>query len=171
MQPNRLGRVLGVSARVAAEKLKERAAQAGSTAGTGSRGAQSGSGSPAGVSVAAATGRAAAGVAQAIRGAAVGTQGLPAAKVSEGGRRLARGAGRFGASLWKPFAHATGVLTLEITGIFFLIFTLFFAQHAWQACRTLGWHDRHFVVYTGIGLLFAWFAATSFWRARRKQRG
>lgn len=106
------------------------------------------------------------------RPAASATAALPArANYAEGGRRLARGAGRFGASLWRPFAHATGVLTLEISGVFFALFTLFFVSHAWQIYKLEGWRDRHFAVYVGLGALFAWFAVSSFWRARRKQRG
>lgn len=71
----------------------------------------------------------------------------------------------------KPFAHATGVLTLEITGVFFALFTLFFVEHAWLAYKGPGWRDAHFAVYAALATLFAWFAMSSFWRARRKQRG
>lgn len=149
MEPNRFGRVLGVGARVAAEKLKERAAQ-------GAR--------PANAEPARLAGQGP------VRIANQG-QARPVEMAAEGGRRLARGAGRFGASLWRPFAHATGVLTLEITGVFFVLFTIFFAAHSWQIYKAGGWHDRHLVVYGGFGVLFAWFAVSSFWRARRKQRG
>jgi hypothetical protein len=71
----------------------------------------------------------------------------------------------------KPFAHATGVLTLEITGVFFAMFTLFFVSHAWQVYKKASWRDGHFAVYAVLAVLFAWFAVTSFWRARRKQQG
>jgi hypothetical protein len=150
MQPHRIGRVLGIGARVAADKLRERTAQA---------------------------------TTQPQRPAS--TQPAPAVKtpptaprptvpsapsLAEGSRRMARGAGRFGASVWRPFAHATGVLTLQITGVFFALFTLFFVVHSWQLYKTAGWHDHHLPLYATIALLFAWFAVSSFWRANRKQK-
>jgi hypothetical protein len=87
-----------------------------------------------------------------------------------GSRRLARGAGRFGASIWRPFAHASGVLWLQITGVFFGLFTLFFVVHASQVYRVAGWQDRHEIVYCILAILFGWFAVSSFWRAHRKQK-
>lgn len=178
MQPNRLGRVLGVGARVAAKTLKERAEKA---AAQPPKATQAAASLPATLPIpAAAPSQAAAGPQRASgmpSGAAAGsarsakTRRAPAANYAEGGRRLARGAGRFGASLWRPFAHATGVLTLEISGVFFALFTLFFAIHASQIFRRQGWHDLHFIVYAVFGALFAWFAVSSFWRARRKSRG
>lgn len=151
MQPNRFGRVLGVSARVAAEKLRERTAQTNAAAAR---------------SVAPQTAPA--------RPAAATTPRPPVlpsgAAYREGSRRLARGAGRFGASLWRPFAHATGVLTLQITGVFFAMFTLFFVEHSWQIYKTSGGHDHHLVVYVGFALLFGWFTVSSFWKAKRRQK-
>ncbi|MGC2498592.1 MAG: hypothetical protein WA399_01170, partial [Acidobacteriaceae bacterium] len=89
---------------------------------------------------------------------------------AESGRRVARGAGRFGSALVRPFAHATGVLTLQITGVFFALFTGFFTVHAWQAFKAAGMHDRRVLIYAAFAVLFAWFTATSFWRARAKQK-
>lgn len=145
MRPNRWGRVLGVSTRLAADKLREKAAQAAA--------APSGTSTP---TAAAAPTR---------------VQSPPkAASYAEGAGRLARGAGRFGASMWRPFAHATGVLWLEVTGVFFGMFTLFFVVHASQLYKIAGWHDRHVLAYGAFALLFAWFAVTSFWRAHRRQK-
>ncbi|MFP5229784.1 MAG: hypothetical protein ACLGXA_19395, partial [Acidobacteriota bacterium] len=90
------------------------------------------------------------------------------AAMADGGRRLARGAGRFGASLWKPFAHATSILTLQITGLLFAFFALGFGAKCWQLYKTSGWTDRHLALYLIFAALFAWFAVTSFWRAARK---
>jgi hypothetical protein len=149
MQPNRLGRLLGIGTRVAAGKLRD-----------GTAGA-----------VAAAQ-RSAASQAAATNGSSSSSP-QPTARVAdyaEGSRRLARGAGRFGSALVRPFAHATGVLTLQITGVFFALFTVFFAVHAWQAFKAMGARDRHVLVYLAFALLFAWFTATSFWRARTKQK-
>ena len=143
MQPNRIGRLFGIGTRVAVGKLRD-----------GTAGA-----------VAAAQRSAA------NRATATSASPRPAARIgyAEGSRRVARGAGRFGSALVRPFAHATGVLTLQISGVFFALFTAFFALHAWQAFRALGIHDRHVLVYAAFAVLFAWFTATSFWRARAKQ--
>jgi hypothetical protein len=137
MQPNRVGRLLGIGTRVAAGKLRDGTAQA---------------------------------VAATQRSAATRAATPRSVNYAEGSRRVARGAGRFGASLVRPFAHATGVLTLQITGVFFAIFTLFFAVHAWQAFKAAGAHDRHVLVYMALAVLFAWFTVTSFLRARAKQK-
>ncbi|HEX3661221.1 MAG TPA: hypothetical protein VHU89_07305 [Acidobacteriaceae bacterium] len=146
MQPNRIGRLLGIGTRVAAGKLRD------GTAGAVAAAQRSAASSPA---AAAPSGR---------------RSGASFSGYAEGSRRVARGAGRFGSALVRPFAHATGVLTLQITGVFFALFTIFFAVHAWQAFKALGARDRHVVVYAALALLFAWFTATSFWRARAKQK-
>ncbi|MGB7134916.1 MAG: hypothetical protein WBD46_06490, partial [Acidobacteriaceae bacterium] len=121
MQPNRLGRVLGVGTRIAADKLRQKADQAGSAPAAG-----------AGPAARASSGKA---TISSVTGYA------------EGGRRLARGAGRFGASMWRPFAHATGVLWLQISGVFFGLFTLFFVVHASQVYKAAGWRDHHMIAY------------------------
>jgi hypothetical protein len=150
MRPNRLGRVLGVSTRLAAEKLRQKAEAAASA--------------PAPQPPARTIRPAAASAGQSAAAAVAGSL--------EGGRRLTRGAGRFGAALWRPFAHATGVLWLEISGVFFALFTLFFVVHASQLYKVAGWQDRHLLAYAFFALLFGWFAVTSFWRARsRKKKG
>jgi hypothetical protein len=90
--------------------------------------------------------------------------------MAEGGRRFARGASRFSASLWRPFAHATGILGLQITGVFFALFTMIFAVHSWQLWKSAGLRDHHLPLYAAFAVLFAWFAVSSFWRASRKQK-
>ncbi len=153
MEPNRIGRLLGIGTRVAAEKLRERTAQA-----TANRPAASG------------------GVAAPRAAASAPQSGSPPVKkpsgaaFAENSRRFARGAGRFGSSLWRPFAHATGLLTLQITGVFFALFAVVFCAHSWQLYKGSGWRDHHLPMYAIFGVLFAWFAVSSFWRARRKQK-
>jgi hypothetical protein len=145
MEPNRVGRILGIGTRVVASKLRD---------GT------------AGAAAAVERGRAS-GAAEAVRGAGVASG---SADVTEGSRRLARGAGRFSAALWKPFAHATGMLTLQITGLLFAFFALGFGAKSWQLYRESGWRDHHLPLYAGFGMLFLWFAVSSFWRAGQKRR-
>lgn len=69
----------------------------------------------------------------------------------------------------KPFAHATGILTLQITGLLFAFFALGFGAKSWQLFKDAGWHDHHLALYMGFAVLFSWFAVSSFWRASRKQ--
>jgi hypothetical protein len=144
MQPNRLGRVLGIGARVAADKLRERTAQAASVAPRTSSSLPVAAPSP--------------------------RQNAANAAYAEGARRLARGSRQAGAAFFRPFAHASGILWNQIVGLFFAIFALFFLSHAWQVFRSAGIHDRHLPIYGAIGLIFAWFTASSFWRARKKQQ-
>jgi hypothetical protein len=95
-----------------------------------------------------------------------------AARSAKTGRAVAAGAKNFGKSVWGPFAHAGGVLWLEITGLFFFLFGIFFAQgtyrlrHAWHSSPD---HTR-FLVYAAVTLVFFYFAFSSFYRARKKER-
>jgi hypothetical protein len=79
---------------------------------------------------------------------------------------------RFGQSIWGPFAHASSVLWLEITGLFFGLFGLYFGQntfklrHEWRS----GPDHARFVVYCIITAAFFYFTVSSFYRARRKER-
>ena len=134
MEPDRLGRKLGVGVRVAGTMLRDRAAQ----------------------------------TAHSVQ------QEAPARK--ERSRSAARGAKqgakKFGQAVWGPFAHASGVLWLEITGLFFGIFGIFFAQNAYKLRNSWrsGPEHQHFLAYTAATLLFAYFAFSSFYRARRKEK-
>ncbi|HTX41453.1 MAG TPA: hypothetical protein VMD25_06465 [Acidobacteriaceae bacterium] len=92
------------------------------------------------------------------------------ASAADGTRRMARGAGRFGAALVRPFAHATGIIWNQIVGVFFALFALLFGEHVWILHKSAGLRDRYLILYSILALLFAWFAVSSFWRARRRQR-
>ena len=161
MEPNRIGRILGIGTRVAAKTLRDRTAQATATApappasqpATVLRPAPSASAPPAASSTAA-------------QPPAVATS----ASIAAGSRRFARGAGRFSAAIWRPFAHATGILTLQITGVFFALFAVVFGGHAWQLYKASRWRDHHLPLYGGFAVLFLWFAVSSFWRAGRRQK-
>jgi hypothetical protein len=91
---------------------------------------------------------------------------------AERGRSVARGAKKFGQSIWGPFAHAGGVLWLEITGLFFGLFGLFFAQGAYrlrQFWYSGAGHSR-FLTYAAVALVFFYFTFSSFYRARKKEK-
>lgn len=133
MQPDRVGRKLGVGMRVASGMLRERAAQ----------------------------------TAQTVR------QDAPvyAARSKSAISGTKKGAKRFGEAVWGPFIHAGGVLWLEITGLFFTLFGLFFAQGVYRLrsdWRTGPNHER-LLIYAAVAVVFFYFAVSSFYRARRKQ--
>lgn len=91
---------------------------------------------------------------------------------AERGRRVAQGTRKFGQSIWGPFAHASGVLWLEITGLFFGLFALFFASNAYKfrAFYRAGSEHQKFLIYAICTLVFLYFAASSFYRASRKEK-
>ena len=84
-------------------------------------------------------------------------------------RRVPQGSRNFGRAVWNPFAKAGRTLWLEITGAFFLLFAVLFAQHLWtiRAAWRSGPEQAHFWVYAGLSVMFAWFAFTSFARSRK----
>jgi type VI protein secretion system component VasK len=96
----------------------------------------------------------------------------PSQVYSARGKAVARGSRKFGEAMWRPFAHASGVLWLEVTGLFFAIFTLYFAvntyklRHEWA----IGPDHQRFLVYSVVTLAFAYFTFSSFYRARQKEK-
>jgi hypothetical protein len=130
MEPDRVGRRLGVGVRVAGGMLRDRASQTAHSM----------------------------------------QQQAPA--YAERARLAKREGRKFGQSIWGPFAHAGGVLWLEVTGLFFALFALYFAQNAWQLRHQwlTGPAHTRFVLYLVITLVFIYFTVSSFYRARRKQK-
>ncbi len=85
---------------------------------------------------------------------------------------MAQGTRRFGEAVWGPVAHTGSVLWLEITGLFFALFALFFGQSAYRF-RThwkAGADHIHFWIYAVLAALFAAFTASQFYRARQKEK-
>jgi len=76
-------------------------------------------------------------------------------------------------SFWKRLAHAGRMLWHEVTGVFFALFALFFAQGVWRA--RADWHQgaehAHFELYLAMAALFAYFSVSSFVRSRCKPPG
>jgi predicted anti-sigma-YlaC factor YlaD len=95
-----------------------------------------------------------------------------AARSAQTGRAVATGAKIFGRSIWGPFAHAGGVLWLEVTGLFFALFGIFFAQGAYRMRHA--WHSgadhTRLLVYAVVAVVFFYFAFSSFFRARKKEK-
>lgn len=84
--------------------------------------------------------------------------------------RYTRAAGRGVGGFLRPFGRVGGILWLEVTGFFFGLFALFFAQDLWRARAGYAsgpLHQRFWVavVLTGV---FAYLSISAFWRAKRR---
>ena len=146
MEPKKVGRTLGIGVRVASNMLRERVERAAAS-------------SPA----------------TSTTGNLPPMPASPSVRSVPMSRRVAtakRGAKAFGQALLGPFTHAGGVLWLEITGLFFALFALFFVQSVYRvhtAWRT-GPEHTHLLLYVAMALIFAWFSVSSFTRAYRKSK-
>lgn len=78
------------------------------------------------------------------------------------GRGVSRGIGGF----LRPFRRVGGILWLEVTGAFFLLFAAVFALRLWQNWAGLEWIWRGLEL--GTALVFIYLGVSSFWRARRR---
>ena len=108
MEPKKVGRTLGIGVRVASNMLRERVERA---AAAHPPPAQAGNGRPAAAA--------------------------PAIPIANRVAGVKRGAKAFGQAFLGPFTHAGSVLWLEITGLFFALFAVFFAQSVYRAARRL----------------------------------
>jgi hypothetical protein len=89
---------------------------------------------------------------------------------------LNRGRKRFGEAAWEPFARLSGVLWLELAGVFFGIFALFAAGGVWKLRDQ--WHSatatvdgqRQLLGALAMLVIFSYFCVSSFVRARRRER-
>jgi hypothetical protein len=79
---------------------------------------------------------------------------------------IARGVGGF----LRPFGRVGGILWLEVTGVFFLLFAVVFGSAAWRnrPGTLYGPFDRAFAVSAGAMLVFLYLSVSSFLRARKK---
>jgi hypothetical protein len=91
---------------------------------------------------------------------------------AEVGRAAGEGARRFGKAVAGPVVKTGHVLWLEITGCSFAFFALGFGVEAWRirANWQAGVEHRHFVAYVAFAVVFLYFSATSFLRARRRSK-
>ncbi|HEY5253446.1 MAG TPA: hypothetical protein VIJ53_02250 [Acidobacteriaceae bacterium] len=147
-----LGRKLGIGTRIAAKILRDRTQKAGSAAGTKA---------PVTVKPPVAQKQPRA---QAEKGPAKKQIDTRAAT-----RNLTRGVAHGGRSFWKPFARVVHALWHEVTGVFFAIFALFFAQNLWRVRNAwkFGPEHHHFIIYLVFTLVFAYFSITAFVTSRR----
>lgn len=169
MDSVRFGRALGVGARAAAKTLVtavDAATSPNPSAGSSQQPVSNSQPRPASNQQRQASPRAA--VSEQVTRTAV-----QAKRTTEG---VARGGKRFGEAVWSPFVRLSGVLWLEFTGVFFGIFALYAASGAWklrgEIVETAGNHDSHvhFLLSAGMAVVFTYFCASSFLRARKRER-
>jgi hypothetical protein len=165
MEPHRFGRKLGIGVRVASRMAKERAAQA--SAASAARAAND----PAPPASAAAP-RTPPPPRPAPPPSPKSSSPGPKKNFTEPARRVGEGTRRFGKAFAGPLFHVSGTLWLEITGLFFALFALFFAQNAWNARASAlhGPQHAYFLLYASVTLVFIYFCISSFLKARRRGR-
>jgi hypothetical protein len=143
MKPESIGRVLGTGLRVAGRMAGEHVAARANAA------ANAPSSQPS------------------VEASQVAAQNRSVGKVAgKATRGVARGVGGF----LRPFGRIGGILWLEVTGVFFLLFVLVFARALWmyRASYLHGPDHQKFLVSAPLVLVFLYLSLSSFWRARHK---
>jgi len=151
MEPKKVGRALGIGVRVASNMVRQRVAQAAAAPST---------------PVTAATPR---------PPEPPPPRRGPVPAPIPGPSKTAtakRGAKAFGQAVLGPFTHAGSILWLEITGLFFALFALFFVQSVYRVHTAWrqGPEHAHLLLYCVLALGFGWFSVSSFTRAYRKNK-
>ncbi len=159
MDSVRFGRALGIGARLAAKTVASAVDAATAPNPSAQRPAE-----------------AAAKTASAARVPLVEKAAQATAQVKQTQEGLKRGSKRFGEAVWNPFVRLSGVLWLELTGVFFGLFAFSAGVGAWKlrgaANGTATNHNTHvqFLIATGVAVVFGYFCVSSFVRARRRER-
>jgi hypothetical protein len=81
---------------------------------------------------------------------------------TQAGRVVSHGAGGF----LRPFRRVGGIVWLEVTGTFFLLFAALFAFRLWQNWAGFGGVSRDFAIVAAV--VFLYLGVSSFWRARHR---
>jgi len=86
---------------------------------------------------------------------------------------LRRGSRRFGGTAWKTFTRLSGVLWLEVSGVFFGLFAVFAlvaVVHLRGEWRPSAPGHRQLAVALAMLAFFGYFCVSNFVRARRRER-
>jgi len=145
MYPRNIGRALGIGVRVAGRIAGQRVAAAAQPATSAPRvSAQS-----------------------AIPASGAGIRAQSQAQTA--GRIAARTRGGISSGIsgfLRPFRRVGGIVWLEVTGSFFLLFAAVFALRLWQNWSAISGISRDFAI--GAAVVFLYLGVSSFWRARRR---
>src|ERR1700746_3802105 len=130
MEPKKVGRTLGIGVRVASNMLRERVEKASAAQSTP---VETGNGRP-----------------------AAPPQTRTGIKLDSKVAGAKRGAKAFGRAFLGPFTHAGSILWLEITGLFFALFALFFVQSVYRVRTSWrqGPEHGHLLLYAGLAVAF-----------------
>jgi hypothetical protein len=173
VEPKKFGRALGIGVRVASNLVRERAGQV--AAGDGrSQAAPQAAGSVRGKNSDApetSSPRSFGAVDENVKHGQEKAWAAARARAQKT-RGVGYGAKRFGQAVWGPLTHAGSVLWLEVTGLFFALFALFFAQNLYRirGAWKQGPEHSHFLLYCAITLIFFWFSSSSFLRAYKRNK-
>ena len=143
MRPRNIGRAVGIGVRVAGRIAGQRLAAQGQS-GTGATRTQPVNLGPGSVVENRAAGRTAEQITTQAR------------------RSVSKGIGGF----LRPFRRVGGILWLEVTGAFFLLFAAVFGLRLWQNWTGFSPVSRDFAV--GAAAVFLYLGVSSFWRSRRR---
>jgi hypothetical protein len=97
------------------------------------------------------------------------------AQVRKTKENLSRGGKRFGEAMWGPVVKLSGVLWLEVTGVFFGLFVMVAVINTWKLLakqHSLGLsllENRYLFFSIVMGVVFGYFCVSSFVRASRRQ--
>lgn len=155
MNANEFGKRLGIGVRVAGRIAQQRAQEREVQAARSAASAQSGS-QPQGV------------VESPTRGFVPSASDIREAR--EKTHKITRAAGRGVGGFLRPFSRVGGILWLEVTGFFFGLFALYFAQDLWRThlSYAVGPQHQRFLIAAAMTLVFGYLSVSAFWRARRK---
>jgi hypothetical protein len=90
----------------------------------------------------------------------------PAQTASHTAAQTSRGISAGISGFMRPFRRVGGIVWLEVTGTFFLLFAAVFALRLWQSWSGTSGISRDFAI--GATVVFLYLGITSFWRARRR---
>jgi hypothetical protein len=150
MYPRNIGRALGISVRVAGRIAGQRIAVAAQPVPSAPR-----------VDINSARAH------SAVAASSPTTRAQPQARTtSRTAAQTSRGLSAGISGFLRPFSRIGGIVWLEVTGSFFLLFAAVFALRLWQNWSGIGAISRDFAI--GAAVVFLYLGVTSFWRARRK---
>jgi hypothetical protein len=154
MKPHSIGRTLGIGLRVAGRVAGQQIAG----------GAQKAAAAPSGVAA----------QAQAVRAevtAAHRDARREAKQAAQGAAiQTAKGVGRGVSGFLRPFRRVGGILWLEVTGVFFLLFVVVFAPVLWRTRMSYAHGPDHKTFWSAAAVVavFLYLSVSSFWKARKR---
>jgi len=158
MNPNEFGKKLGIGVRVAGRIAQQRAEEAAR------RKAQAQAAENAGQGVGAPAPQ------QPARPVPAPDYNEKVREIGKSSHKLTRAAGRGMGGFLRPFGRVGGILWLEVTGFFFGLFGLYFAQDIWRTRLSYMAGPQHarFLIAVALTATFGYLSVSAFWRARRR---